>query len=111
MRRLTCALILVFICAIALMNKQFFLAIGSMIKSFISPIDYNYIIEREWINSRGTIIRFDDASANLHGDTIFISSKPNYKILRLNKYLNEFSATSLENNSKEIFMDTNEFTK
>jgi hypothetical protein len=89
-------------------NKHFVRALGSTIKSRLAPVDSDYIREREWVSDTGAVVRFDDSSATIQGDTILIDSKPAYKVNRLNKYLNEFIATSPEG-KKMTFTSTEEF--
>ena len=104
------AITCVFVCAILFSNNNILLVVRSQIQSWIGPIDYAYIKEREWINNRGKVISFDEAYTKIQGDTIFIDGEPVYKIRRLNKYLNEFIAVSHEDKTKEVFVDTDEFT-
>lgn len=93
-----------------IVNKHFVRALGSTIKSWLTPVDSDYIVkQREWLSDTGAVVRFDDSSATIQGNTIFIDSKPAYKIHRLNKYLNEFVATS-HTGKKVTFTSTEEFT-
>jgi hypothetical protein len=91
-----------------IVNKHFMCALGSTIKSWLTPVDSDYIIrQREWLSDTGVVVRFDDSSATIRGDTIFIDSKPAYKVHRLNKFLNEFVATS-HSGKKVTFISTEE---
>ena len=100
----------VFVCILLFADNNILLVIRSKIQSWFGPIDYAYIKEREWVNKRGKILRFDESHTKIQGDKIFIDGNPVYEIRRLNRYLNEFIAVACEDKTKEVFMDTDEFT-
>jgi hypothetical protein len=69
--------LIVLVIAFGLYNRQAFPAIYSVISSYFQPIDIEYIKEQGgWLGTTGGIVRFDDNSETISGDTIYRNNEP-----------------------------------
>jgi len=92
-------------------NRLFFLILFSNTKSYFTPVDYNYILSREWLSESGSIINFVSKSEMLGNDTVYRAGKPYCKILRLNKKINEITVYSFQKMKNVSYTSTEEFHK
>lgn len=93
--------------------KSFRLALFSIVSSWVSPIDYEYITnESEWLsNSKGGMIRFDNGDSKLKNDTIYYFGEPRFIVTNLNKYFNEMTVKDLKSDERITYTSTREFAK
>jgi hypothetical protein len=104
--------LIVLVIAFGLYNRQAFPAIYSIISSYFQPIDIEYIKEQgEWLGTTGGIVRFDDNSETISGDTIYRDNEPIMIVKRLNKNFNEMYIYRLDRKTYDTYTSTIEFTK
>ncbi|MBS1536533.1 MAG: hypothetical protein JST20_02140 [Bacteroidetes bacterium] len=92
-------------------NRLFFLILFSNAKCYFTPVDYNYVIAREWLSESGGVIIFNAKNETLKNDTVFRQDIPYCRILRLNKQLNEITVYSFDKKKNITYTSTEEFRK